>query len=244
LRRSATVSDLYPGSYPAQVPPRRRLLRIPSPKINILPAMGGRGRFTGISQNHLDAVANLPLDLVTLIDESQREGIAAALDDAFRMGLDPDLVGMEIANMVGLFPRWQMAVENLRLKMESDGRPKREIAYRTSRYSDWLRERRGLMIARTELMTAMNTGRMAGWHQDAERGLLDPATSVKEWLASPDSCDVCQELNGTVVTGIDSPFDAGLFGLVRSGPCHPHCRCTVLIHPVRRPDQYLDPLPS
>lgn len=174
-----------------------------------------------------------------MIDDSQRGGILDALDDAITRGFDVDLISMRIANLVGLFPRWQMAVTNLGNKMAAQGKKQKEIDYRTARYSDWLRERRGIMIARTELMTAMNTGRMNGWYQQSEMGLLDPELSIKEWSSSLDACPVCAALNGTSVQGIEGTFDAGQFGKVKAGPAHPSCRCVVLIHPVRRADQYL-----
>lgn len=235
---TGSITPLYPGSFPSQVPPRRQLLRIPKPRIIIQPT-SQVGRFTSAPQVHLDAVSQLPIDLVTLIDDSQREGIRTTLDEAIRHGYDPDMIGMQIANMVGLFPRWQNAVVNLGNGMRAKGKSEKEIAYRMGRYSDWLRERRGIMIARTELMTALNTGRIAGWYQQADQGLLDPTLSSKEWLDAPGSCEICHALAGTKVVGLDSLFDTP-FGKVKSGPCHPHCRCVTLLHPVRNPSQYLN----
>lgn len=223
-------AGVWPGSIPAWVPPKRTLLRIPPRAIDIPPV--AERDFTAAPQVHIDAVASLPLDLVTLIDDSQREGIRAALDEAIRRGDDPARLGMIIANMVGLFPRWQNAVQNLGARMLADGKGQKEVDYRMGRYSDWLRERRGIIIARTEMMTALNTGRMNGWAQQASDGWLDPKLSEKEWLAAPGACPVCTALNGTMVQGIDGVFDTETFGWVKSGPCHPHCRCVVLIHPV------------
>jgi hypothetical protein len=236
---AATVTPLYPGSIPAWVPPRRKLLRIPKPRINIRP---GRRDFSSAPQVHLDAVQQLPLDLVQLIDESQIGGIRMALDESIRRGYDADMLGQMIANMVGLFPRWQQAVINLGDRMRDSGKhTEKEIAYRQARYSDALREKRGIMIARTEMMTATNTGRMDGWRQQEAQGYLDGALSEKEWLAAPGACPQCAALNGQTVKGINGEFNAGTFGMVKGGPCHPSCRCVILIHPVRNPDQYLDP---
>jgi hypothetical protein len=233
------IIPLYPGSYPPQVPPRRQLLRIPNAPLAIQPATRDGGLFVGAPQVHLDAIAQLPIDLVYMIDESQREGIRQVLDEAIRMGYPPDMIAMQIANMVGLFPRWQNAVLKVQNTMVEKGYPPKEIDYRVGRYSDWLRERRGIMIARTEMMTALNVGRMNGWKQQAEQGFLDTALSEKEWLSAPGACEWCTALNGQRVQGIDGTFDTH-FGPRSSGPCHPHCRCVTLIHPVRRPDQYLD----
>lgn len=253
-QQRATVSPLYPGSYPKQVPPRRRLLRVPKPKIVVQPATGGRDAFTGAPRTQIEALESLPLDLVTMISESQKGAILDILSTGITFGYDGDILAMQIANVVGLFPRWQQAVQNLEGRMVAQKRPRKEIDYRVARYSDWLRERRGIMIARTEVMTAMNTGRINGWYQQADMGFLDPATSIKEWLAAPGACPVCQAMNGRTVIGIETEFDTDAvmaelgmagkgFGKVKSPPCHPHDRCVVLIHPVRSPDQWLSDEP-
>ncbi|MCL2656823.1 MAG: phage portal protein [Betaproteobacteria bacterium] len=71
-------------------------------------------------------------------------------------------------------------------------------------------------IARTETAFADTAGAMEGWRAS---GLV----SKKEWLAAPDCCDACQELDGDIV-GLDELFEGG----VAAAPLHPGCRCDVL----------------
>jgi hypothetical protein len=45
----------------------------------------------------------------------------------------------------------------------------------------------------------------------------------RKWLAAPDCCDLCQEMDG-VTTGLDEPYADGIDGV----PLHPQCRCNEL----------------
>lgn len=68
-------------------------------------------------------------------------------------------------------------------------------------------------------MTAVNSGQRAAWNQAAEERLLRDPRRV--WVAYPDACDLCDELNGerTDRDGI-YPGDGG-----DGPPLHPACRC-------------------
>lgn len=80
---------------------------------------------------------------------------------------------------------------------------------------------RAEMIARTETMAAANEGSRQGWDQAVEEGLLSKDVK-KEWIATSDCCDDCDELDGEQV-GLDEdyPNDGG-----DGPPLHPNCRCT------------------
>lgn len=78
-------------------------------------------------------------------------------------------------------------------------------------------DERSMMIARTETAFADVEGNLAAYRAS---GLV----SQKQWLASEDCCDDCQELDGEIVD-LDEDFsgDGG------SGPpLHPNCECDVL----------------
>jgi hypothetical protein len=92
-----------------------------------------------------------------------------------------------------------------------------------------------MMIARTEIMRALNDGRQAGWHDEVDRGRIDAELSVKEWVPGPDACDECTSLEGYEVEGVDALFDTD-FGKIAMPPAHPHCRCSVTLHPMRMAD--------
>lgn len=76
---------------------------------------------------------------------------------------------------------------------------------------------RAEMIARTELSFAHVAGNLAGYAQAGD------LVVGKRWVAAPDCCDECQELDGTEV-GIDESFPGGEDG----PPLHPNCRCDVV----------------
>lgn len=72
---------------------------------------------------------------------------------------------------------------------------------------------RAEMIARTETANADVQGQIAGWRESGVVGGL-------QWLAAPDCCDECQEIDGDVVS-IDEGFPDG------DPPLHPNCRCSI-----------------
>ena len=154
-----------------------------------------------------------------------------------RKGDDVDILSMRIANLVGLDPRWQRAVFNFESRLNSgkENLPPDLVQKRVQDYSDWLRERRGIRIARTELMRGMNDGRLAGWNEQAAAGYFDPVMSEKEWSAAPGACPDCSAMNGVRVTGISTLFLTD-HGTVLMPPAHPHCRCTAVLHPVHSGD--------
>ncbi len=188
---------------------------------------------------HTRAAEALSLDLVTRINRSQRAAIHGIVVESFRRGIAAKDTANRIANVVGLFPRWQRAVNNLHASMLANDVPARIADRRARAYSDELIQKRAVMIARTELLRAMNTGRWLGWHDLADQGIIDPERSTKEWTGSIDSaiCPECEYLAdpngdgvGVIVTGIDTLFHTE-YGDIRMPPAHPHCRCGAVIHP-------------
>jgi len=73
---------------------------------------------------------------------------------------------------------------------------------------------RAEMIARTETARADVSGQVLGWKA--------AGVTEKEWLAAPDCCDECQELDGETAP-IEGAFAGGA-----DVPLHPQCRCTCL----------------
>lgn len=92
-------------------------------------------------------------------------------------------------------------------------------------YADKLLRKRATTIARTEVARAASEGRYLGWEAGVESGLIDN-TSVKEWIAEPDACPICAEMDGKTVKW-DDTFEFG--GMMP--PAHPNCRCASAILP-------------
>jgi SPP1 gp7 family putative phage head morphogenesis protein len=68
-------------------------------------------------------------------------------------------------------------------------------------------------VARTETARADVNGNVAGWKAS---GVVDG----RKWLAAPDCCDICQEIDGETAD-LDGTYPGGVDG----APLHPNCRC-------------------
>lgn len=71
------------------------------------------------------------------------------------------------------------------------------------------------MIARTETASAYTQGSIAAYKASG-------VVSGVKWLASADSCAICQALDGEV-RGLDEAFGDG----IDSVPAHPNCTCVL-----------------
>jgi hypothetical protein len=81
-------------------------------------------------------------------------------------------------------------------------------------------ETRADLIARTEVMTAVNEGQRQSWDQAVDEGwLADDAERV--WIATIGACPLCDDLDGT-----RAPLGGVYDGDVSGPPLHPNCRCT------------------
>ena len=190
-----TKALTFPTSTRYVPPPLRPLhaLNLPPSYIRIRPARFGRG-LGNAPLTHIQAARDLSLDLVTHIDQTQRDAIATFIEEAIRRGIDAQVTGNRVANIVGLFPRWQKAVENLHARMIANGIPGHVAQQRADDYADELRDKRGMNIARTELLRGLNQGRLNSWGALAAEGVIDPDKSIKEWSSAPYACDACAEL--------------------------------------------------
>jgi len=86
------------------------------------------------------------------------------------------------------------------------------------------------MIARTEMITAVNEGLQQSWQEAQDQGML-PKSAVKVWLTTPDDrqCPICEELDGQEQP-LDGMFEVPGTGEFVSGPtAHPQCRCALAI---------------
>ena len=146
----------------------------------------------------------------------------------------------EISRNVGLFDKWQKAVDNSyeqtlqRLIDEGYDIDDAEqmAADVAAKYSQRLIKVRASNIARTELATAQNQGRYLGWQQAAEKGLFNPDDVVKEWRTAPEFvssktevCPICEPLDGLQAPIWDEFPEIGIV----MPPAHPNCRCRAVL---------------
>ena len=198
--------------------------------------------FKFMNEKAVDYARTRSAQLVRSIDESNRLAIRQLITRAFTEPRTGKQTARSIREIIGLHPRWAMAVERFKDQnfrnfvqegMATDAATaKSELM--AEKYRGKLIRRRAEMIARTEIQTAQNFGREASWVASERVGLVDPR-SEKQWVTAPGGsrygppCDECMDMrdvrvpwNGVFPNGFSMP------------PAHPNCRCTaVLVAPVR-----------
>jgi hypothetical protein len=178
--------------------------------------------------------------LIAQISDEQREMLRRTIAQGITDQVTAEELGMRIRSQIGLHSQWGQAVERATSKelkrLMANGLSMEKALERAEkfrqRYHDKLLRTRARNIARTEIMTAQNQGRLLGWLEMANQGILAP-NALKTWKVGPSGwkgkvvCDVCAPLDGQSVKVTES-FSNG----VAMPPAHPNCRCTAVIKPI------------
>ncbi len=159
--------------------------------------------------------------LVTDVSTEARKAIRSVVTDGVEAGLAPRETATLIRTTIGLTERDASAVMKSHLALLADGVESEKALAKAERYSSQLLTKRAETIARTETMEAANEGQAQLWDQAVEAGLLDPSDAMKTWIASPDACPECAEVDGETVPMSDD------FSVGDDPPLHPNCRCTI-----------------
>jgi SPP1 gp7 family putative phage head morphogenesis protein len=163
--------------------------------------------------------------LITGIDESQREAVQNLVESAVANGRTVQDIARDIRNVVGFRPDQVEALSKYREVLAGRNLDQDALERKVRRYADALVRQRGELIARTEILRAANTGQVESWLEARRQGLLD-RTYGKQWVTTPDEllCPICEALDGET-TSLMSTFSAG----VDVPPEHPNCRCTIVL---------------
>lgn len=164
--------------------------------------------------------------MIVQLDAATREAIRRMIVTAMQDGGHPRDVARLIRPLIGLHAQWSNAVLRYQLGLVESGVPAarvRELV--SSRYEKLLRAR-SLNIARTEILTAANAGKMEAWRQARDAGWLPPGTT-KTWQAAATAEPGCAAADGQTVD-LDDVF-SNSFGTFDMPPAHPSCRCTASI---------------
>jgi len=173
-------------------------------------------------------------DLVGGIEESARQNIRNVIQRGFQVARPPQQVAEQLRASIGLLPNHEIAVENYRLRLYADGIPEARADDLADQYTDRLLDYRANMIARTETRNATNTGQLDVWKEAGNQGLLDRATTTKEWVVDGEPCEECQAMDGLRVP-IDEPWifenhDGTTSELMVPSESHPNCMCGMEVH--------------
>jgi hypothetical protein len=125
----------------------------------------------------------------------------------------------------------------------SEARARVKAQNMAAQYAAKLLEARTKTIARTEIIDASMSGRYLGWEAGVTAGYISN-DSVKEWIAEPDACPICRELDGKLIGwNQEWEFPEGVTAgsTNRMPPAHPNCRCSVVILPPDYADDVFTP---
>ena len=210
---------------------------------------GPDGTFRIIAESHAAAVQRTST-LITQMTISQQETIRNLVSFGYRWDTEsgiPDTtrqLAVRIANELpstgrlgGLdAPRAnslsKQTLGYLSQQLRS-GIPEVRARQMTERFAARLHQRliraRALTIARTEVMTASNIGRMVGVREAVNQRLASPE-SRKRWSATGGErmCPTCGRLHGQIV-GLNEMWEG-----TYEPPAHPRCRCTFVLLPPAR----------
>jgi F like protein len=171
--------------------------------------------------------------MIKHVTETTREGIRRVVTVALAtQALTVPDVAKVVQLSIGLTPRQTLSVNlvygrTLQEALDRGVKPTRaaqigEAAAKKAR-TRAIKSRAGT-IARTEIMTAQNAGKMVTWRGAHADGLIRDGTT-KEWVATSEgACDICGPLDGTRV-----PWDGEFNRIGEMPPAHPSCRCTAVL---------------
>ena len=159
---------------------------------------------------------------IDLIDKETKKAVRTIIQWSIREGIAPRDAAKLIKKSVGLNrPQMQTLIDyDRRLPAEMSPAVRAKAA---GKYRGKLVRRRAMMIARTEVIDALNMGAEVAWRQAQGQGLLGKEAK-KEWLTTPvGACNVCLALNGKSVK-IGQKFQSPR-GELNGPTAHPNCRC-------------------
>lgn len=160
---------------------------------------------------------SIALDIVGRIQQSKRQGGVLGLDpyrashrDRMRARLqssDPRELKKVLSGMSLRDKRYDKYI----LAAIEDGKPipDKVVEVMVQRYTDRMLQRRAEDIARTETGSAVMSARKEEWNQALDKLNLPPEAVVKTWRHGGGVKDPRywhQDLNGTSVIGLDTPF--------------------------------------
>ncbi|HYU42113.1 MAG TPA: phage minor head protein [Vicinamibacteria bacterium] len=161
--------------------------------------------------------------MVVGISRETRLALRSAIARAIRDGIPPVEAARMIRSMIGMTQRQAMATMNYRESLIELGHAPARVAALVDKYAARKIRERALVIARTEVMGALNAGQVAAWRDAQAKGLLS-AGAMKEWITTDDErlCSICEAVDGETVA-LDEPFSED------GPPAHPSCRCTIAL---------------
>lgn len=176
------------------------------------------------------AVAELEAFGASMVTNVSDETIGALRDwlaHVYKDGLTGKEAAAEIRGLVGLTQRDIRTYIRVKDALIAEGLTGQALDDRLNAWVIGKIKYRGQLIADNELVYAGNRGQEMLWDEAARGGLLDPATTFREWIVTPDDrlCVLCAPMAGqqTTLSGI---WDTGAGPVLTPNDIHVRCRCS------------------
>ena len=176
------------------------------------------------------AAEQIAADMVVNVVEETKAAIRVLVVRSIREGIAPMEIARMMRSLLGMNSLQMQGALNYRKTLIKLGHPPEKVQKLLEKYTAKKIKQRTETIARTEVMTALNRGKLAGWLQAQEKGLLDP-WATKKWLTPFDerTCPICGAVNGQEVL-LNKSFQLRASERMMP-PAHPRCRCTAVVNP-------------
>lgn len=164
--------------------------------------------------------------LVVAVDEGVKEAIRAVIATGVKANLHTRALTKLVRETIPLDPRRAKSLANMRVRLATIDTPDDVAEKRIARYAAKLLTQRAEVIARTEVFSAINEGRIDLWRELAREKVVEERAIVRQWLTARDEriCEICEGIDGAT-SGLEGDF----MGVAGMPPVHPACRCTVTI---------------
>jgi hypothetical protein len=178
--------------------------------------------------------------LVKYVTDDVQKTIREIITRSFVEGIKPYDAAKLISESIGLLPKHEVAVNNLRTRLgRTTDMNMDEINKEVSEYRQKLLMYRAKNIARTETLKGSLEGQRQVWDEAIQRGLLDRARTLKKWIITDDDriCILCLSMIDAEPIPLDEDFETPLGPM--DGPLmHPSCRCAQALVIISRVDYY------
>lgn len=175
---------------------------------------------------------NKAADMVTGVTDEARKAVRSVVVRSVSEGIAPADAARLIRDIVGLDDRRARAVANFAARLVNESTDPAVARKRVANYAESQLRRRGLAIARTEIMGAANMGQQILWNQAAREGHIRADKSRKVWITAHDDrldeviCEPMPYMEANQHVGLSGKFTTGKGATVLQPPAHVQCRCT------------------
>lgn len=178
----------------------------------------------------VDSASEQVGNLVTAITDSARESIRETVAAGFREGWSQIDIARNLRDVVGLDARRAESFNKFLARLKADPPDLSSAGIQRLIDAEYgrLLKSRTLTIARTESVRASTLAQQDLFETAVDQGEIESDAWEQEWIASPNACDECNDLDGeTTEIGGEFPDPGG------SGPPDPHPACQCALRLIR-----------